>query len=141
MFQTKTPQLIWGMGKLTAAAAAAAKAAAVVILELTKTRPLSGQMEGERSHAAAASAAASAIAVFVKRMTNPQICQMEEEGNLTVRTAVVAARVMEPIAVKGEALSLLMHPTREEALFQPRIEPVTNFVEKAWIRLSLLWKV
>jgi hypothetical protein len=56
---------------------------------------------------------------------------MEEEGNLAVRAAVVAARVMEPIVVKGENPSLLMHPTREEALFQPRIEPVTNFVEKA----------
>jgi hypothetical protein len=48
---------------------------------------------------------------------------------------------MEPIVAKGENPSLLMHPTKEEALFQPRIEPVTNFVEKAWIRLSLLWKV
>jgi hypothetical protein len=66
---------------------------------------------------------------------------MEEEGNLAVRAAVVAARVMEPIVARGENLSLLMHPTKEEALFQPRIEPVTNFVEKVWIRLSLLWKV
>jgi hypothetical protein len=84
MFQTKKTQSIQGMGELIAAVTAAA----AVVLELMKTRPLSSQMEGERSHATAAAAEASATAVFVKRMTNPRICQMEEEGNLAVRAAV-----------------------------------------------------
>ena len=135
MFQTKKTQSIRGMGELIAAVAAA------VVLALMKTRPPSDQMEWERSHATAVAAEVSAAAVFVTSMINPRIRQMEEEGNLAVRAAVVATRVMEPIAVKGEDLSLLMNPTREEALFQLRIEPVTNFVETVWIRLSLLWKV
>ena len=125
MFQTKKTQSIRGMGELIAAATAA------VVLALMKTRPPSDQMEWERSHATAVAAEVSAAAVFVTRMINPRIRQMEEEGNLAVRAAVVAARVMEPIVVKGKNPSLPMHRTKEEALFQSRIEPVTNFVEKA----------
>jgi hypothetical protein len=72
---------------------------------------------------------------------------MEEEGSLAAIAVAATARVMEPPAVQqqegrgGEGLALLMQPAREEALFQPRIEPAANFEEKVWILPFLQWTV